>query len=384
MQFMRFADSFRTLGLNTVRDRLLAILIVALLPAGLLAFQSARDILARRERLFDQIVMDQAMTAIQAETRAVDLARGMLIAISPNAVSDPKNCPVNLEQIRTTLPDILSLAVWNEEGAQICGSPQVTRPVLLSQSFPELLALMRDRKSTMAGYVSRNFSGYPVVFVAEPRFDDRGRLIGASSLGYSVDGVLQRLAKGQQGYAFSVALVDSSGLIVARKGTFENQSLPSRSLLRANMGAEAQGFRDRDHAYALVPYHHPDLYVLVHADLPDGQWGDRITAGLSVAAPVLMMILTLVLVWVATDYLLVRPLAAVTRTATAYVARERPAPVPEIAAAPEEIRRLDESLRTMADVLVGREQVLSQALDDEKALLRELHHRVKNNLQMII
>lgn len=384
MSIRQLSDSWATLGLKTVRDRFLAILIVALLPAGLFALQSALDSLERRERLLDQVVMDQAVAAIQAESRAVALARGMLIAISSNAIVARQDCPDKLVEIRKSLPDIISLSLWDLEGEQLCASPSVQGAPALSQSFPDLFARMHERRATMVGYVAKNFAGRDVIYIAEPRFDARGRLLGAASLGYAVKDVLKRLSTGRQGYAFSVALVDASGRPVARQGVFDNRPLPVPAIIRANMSSQPRGFRVQDQAFALAPYHHPDLYVLVHADLPQTGIAGRLITGLMVAAPVLMLILTLVIVWIANERLLAKPLAAVTRTAAAYVARERPAFAPELAKAPEEIQRLDEALRTMAEVLVGREHVLSQALDDEKALMRELHHRVKNNLQMII
>jgi two-component sensor histidine kinase len=51
--------------------------------------------------------------------------------------------------------------------------------------------------------------------------------------------------------------------------------------------------------------------------------------------------------------------------------------------APDEIRSLRRTMAAMAKTLRGREQRLVEALGEERALLREVHHRVKNNLQMV-
>jgi len=51
--------------------------------------------------------------------------------------------------------------------------------------------------------------------------------------------------------------------------------------------------------------------------------------------------------------------------------------------APMEMRNLRRTLAAMAKTLRGREARITEALQEERVLLREVHHRVKNNLQMV-
>jgi two-component sensor histidine kinase len=87
--------------------------------------------------------------------------------------------------------------------------------------------------------------------------------------------------------------------------------------------------------------------------------------------------------WVAIEVFVARPLSSLEAAARGYARGEDVPDPPELRGAPDEIRSLRRTLAAMAKTLRGREQRLIEALAEERALLREVHHRVKNNLQMV-
>ncbi len=55
----------------------------------------------------------------------------------------------------------------------------------------------------------------------------------------------------------------------------------------------------------------------------------------------------------------------------------------ELRGAPVELRELGETLKRMAERIEAREAELQVSLNQKQLMLREIHHRVKNNLQMV-
>ncbi|MET0360598.1 MAG: sensor histidine kinase, partial [Sphingobium sp.] len=86
--------------------------------------------------------------------------------------------------------------------------------------------------------------------------------------------------------------------------------------------------------------------------------------------------------WVVSRYL-IQPLIALNRYVAAYQPGSMLGPIPEDATLAKEITVLGETFREIAADVVEHEGQLADALTQQRALTREVHHRVKNNLQII-
>ena len=100
--------------------------------------------------------------------------------------------------------------------------------------------------------------------------------------------------------------------------------------------------------------------------------------------PVLMLGLASAAIWIFTDRQITRWIVYLRRIATAYARGHyaiRPVALEE---APSEFRTLGETFSAMAAAVQDRDRRLREALDHKSLMIKETHHRVKNNLQIVM
>ncbi len=118
----------------------------------------------------------------------------------------------------------------------------------------------------------------------------------------------------------------------------------------------------------------------------DGGVVGRSTAiklALVVGLPLLLLIAAVGIAWFGVDRLVNRWLRLIGRTARRYGEGELSARIGPLPSAPEEFRSLAGSFDGMAARIEARSTELERALAEKDHFVRELHHRVKNNFQMI-
>ena len=105
--------------------------------------------------------------------------------------------------------------------------------------------------------------------------------------------------------------------------------------------------------------------------------------GIDFLLPIFMILFAWGAIWIATDRQVTHWIFYLRRIATAYRAGHY-AIRPDLVGAPAEFQQLGDAMSEMADNIQDRDRRLREAVTLKSTLIKEIHHRVKNNLQIVM
>ena len=104
---------------------------------------------------------------------------------------------------------------------------------------------------------------------------------------------------------------------------------------------------------------------------------------LLVLLPILMWVAAALIGWFVVERVLLRPLGLMQRAITDYKAGDPLLVLPALTTPALEIRRLGDAFQRVTQTIARHEIELEEGLSRQTRLTREVHHRVKNNLQIV-
>lgn len=377
--------------LQGLKARMAFILGVVLIPA--LLYSCWQAIAAYRERHAQQAmtVANTLRVIATYENEFFERTRILLLQLSAEpAIGAMRGsaCAERLLEARNRSPDYLNFAVIDPSGIVPCSTaPELMIPMAERPFFRQL----REGASFVVSDVMprRTGPGETIVVAAAIHAVGTGAFAGAVAAAInlqSFQGALDSIDLPAGGIAY---LADGRGRLLVEPASAEggvsgapDPALIERLLASQGIGVAARGSDGVDRDYRIVQIGGRDLYVVAAMPtLARFAWLQHDLV-IGVFAPTLMLGLAVIAIWIATDYLVIRHVRTLAIAARAYSRGDLDLRL-DLAAAPAEFRELALTLARMGSQVRRREEELRASLAQKDLLLREIHHRVKNNLQIV-
>ena len=344
---------------------------------GALIAEDQRHDLQRNEQLLQSLAKDPAILAAAAGQSKAGQEGNL-------------QCATLLAQVLKPYPGFSGAVLADLNGNPICDpvGQQTVPNVAQSGWFKEVV---RIGKPVLSGSLQGRVTNQPIFILAAPVADANGRLLAVLALGLRIDWLTAQYTDTALPDGASLYLLVDDGKAVVEvtpAGTQKQEAFPLaaeshivRDGLRHEFGATGRDGVDR--FYTLIPVTDYPLYVLLVMPLADLQQSPRNSLFSQILVLCLISAAGIGVALVGTRILITRWTERLTQVAYD-ISQGNLTPEIHLANAPRELRNLGDTLGEMALKLHDRDAALTDMVDQRQRMLRELHHRIKNNLQIVI
>ena len=371
---------------QSLATRLAALLTLAILPLGIIAIVQTYRLIEESSAKTEAALFGEMLRAARSEREfiqaSVGLAEGLARGIVDLSADDCTD--VMRDLVERSEGDILAARIVDRSGIVACGSDGVGAD--LSQD-PYVQRALANPRIYLRAQRDNETRGAPIISIGAPAYR------GDDFVGYLVLIVPHDAIQGNVGepglrpLGLLTFTTDGEVLTSSRSVTSIEEVLPRNRSLR-DLAGSISVVRDVDGAgaeriYTITPLVEGVVYVLAIWAPSLGNASIVQQALLTIFLPVAMWITSLGVAYFAVHRLVIRNVHMLRRRMRLFSRFRRVEEFPSDQTLPTELREVSESFVQMAHTIVRDEAELENSLHEKDVLLREVYHRVRNNLQLI-
>lgn len=372
---------------HSIRPRLLLFVGLALAPVALASMIQATLNFRAYQRETDRILVQTTLYAAYSEQNIFARAEQLLhsLARRPDLTKTTPDCYRELSDALVGAMPIINLTRVDTDGRIICMGA-VSPDTLIYTHLSWWDTLRQSDRIVVGNQFASKILKRTVLPIALPIHDASGGFAGAISASVDLDWLesAPQVTKLPEGTLSMI--LDGNGKVLAA-----NRAIPAelpQAVLAKRKGAQERVFTVNSDAgkrwrWVAEPIGISDKYVAFGIPEPRLLGTFRFYLLADVLLTLAIVVATCAAIWLGTEWLVVRWTIYLKRVAVAYGRNHFTLSLDDMRSAPEEFRLLGREMKRMAMAIQDRDRNLSQALEQQSAMTREIHHRVKNNLQIV-
>ncbi|TVV72640.1 sensor histidine kinase [Sphingomonas solaris] len=324
--------------------KMLLILSAALLPLGMIAiFASIESAKANRLTREAEVRLIAAESARRVTVAISTASSALRSGFAASGVVDTADCRRMLGAIAAAKPYRIDLGIFDSAGRRICVTGGFTPNVAMPPAAGIGTEVRVVESESLLRFSVGGLPGGEVAVGELPR-----------------ETIVALLALPREDGAYGARLREGDAVITMSRSARDTGPLARKVLVAAPVAGGQMSL-----------------------ELGSPPTPIRAIEVLMILLPILMWLAAALIGWIVVDRLVLRPLGQLQRAITAYGDAKGTLRLPTLTTPSREIRALAEAFSAVTRTLTAHEAELENGLARQTKLTREVHHRVKNNLQVV-
>lgn len=376
------------LSAATVRRAFLQLLALAMIPLLVLGVSRSALQIERNQAQVEARLSERVVETARAEAEVIRTTQAVLRLLSENndIRSGGTLCDLGLAKINASFAAFSNIARQNADGSLACSAIRPGADTVWTT--PDWWPRLAGKTSFfVTGPHWGALSKRQVLVAVQPIRTQEGAFDGALTASIDLGWMQQSLRRRGLGNDAVALVLDHDGKPLVSSQPVE--FAPFDVTIGPGRVADRTDANGRLWTYAVAPLQGSFdgnrmlhvAFAMPRAQLFSAAWWQ---AGIILVQPLIAVMLASLAIWFGANRLVLRWLGQLRQMATSFTAGDYRHDLADFDDAPAEFRDLADAFSEMGEAVERRDSKLRAALDRQNHLVKEIHHRVKNNLQIVM